>query len=496
MTTLTKRVFRAAIWAVALRFAIKALALVNTIVLARLLLPADFGLVAIVMAIYAFIAILKSFGFDVVLIQKQQAGDSVYNTAWTMQLGFGLVAGLGMFIFAPYIASYYEDPRLENIARVTALLFALNGAVNIGVVNFRKELDFRKEFVYRSAIKFVTVAITIPLAFYLRNYWALVLGSLASAILELGFSYRLSNYRPRVTLREWREIMSFSSWLLFNSFVQFFNRRAVYLIMGRLLNVEATGIYSLSAEFASLPNNELVAGVNRAAFSGYAKISHNQSALRTLYLKTLSGIALIGIPGSVGIAAIAPIFVPVVLGENWLATIPLVHLLGLIFALVSINTNAGYIYHSLGKPHVSAITNACRAICLIALLVIFVSRFGLIGAAYASGVMACIFFPVHFLLLRKYIKLGLGEYLATLYRPIIAAASMYCAVSLFAYGGPVVDLDASAGASMLLLAEMVLLGASVFGAVVLLLWLVAGRPEGIEKQMFELARERLSPKSS
>jgi O-antigen/teichoic acid export membrane protein len=491
MTSLGNKVFNAAIWAVGMRMAIKSMGLVSTIVLARLLVPEDFGLVAIVMAVHAFIAVLKSFGFDVVLIQKQEASETVYNTAWTMQLLFGLASGLLMFLFAPLIASYYGDPRLTDIARVTAVIFMLNGAVNIGVVNFRKDLEFHKEFIFRASVKILAVICTISLAFYYRSYWALVIGSLIAASLEMSLSFVMSSFRPVVTLRAWREIMSFSSWLLFNNFIQFFNTKAVYLIVGRMIGVPAAGIFTMGSEFASLPNTELVAAVNRATFPGYSRISNDREALRKLYLQTLSAIAVIGIPGSIGIAVLAPLFVPVVLGNNWLQTIPLIHLLGFVFALISINTNSGYVFHAIGKPHVPTIANAWRVAGLLIAIFFFVDRYGLIGAAYAMGLLACLMLPVYILLLRKWIGLRLADYLRALYRPLLASAVMYYAVTSFAYGTPIAPSIASPDASLSLLLQCVGLGFVVFAATLLGLWRLSGMPEGVERNALQITRRYL-----
>jgi len=491
MTSLGNKVFNAAIWAVGMRLAIKSMGLVNTIVLARLLVPEDFGLVAIVMAVYAFIAVLKSFGFDVVLIQKQDADATVYNTAWTMQLLFGLTAGLLMFLFAPLIAGYYEDPRLADIARVTAVIFMINGAVNIGVVNFRKDLEFHKDFLFRASVKVIAVICTIALAFYFRSYWALVIGSLIAASLEMSLSYIMSSFRPVVTLRAWREIMSFSSWLLLNSFISFLNNKSVYLIVGRLIGVPSAGILTMGSEFASLPNDELVAGVNRAAFPGYSKISHDRDALRSLYLQTLGAIAVIGIPGSIGVAVLAPVFVPVVLGSNWLETVPLMHLLGFIFALISINTNSGYVFHAIGKPHIPTLASACRVVGLLIAIFIFVDRFGLIGAAYAIGLLACLMVPVWILLLRRWIGLRLSEYFRALYRPLLATAVMYFAIANFTYGTLIAPSSASPDASLPLLLQSVALGIVVFAVTLLGLWRLTGMPEGVERNAIQIASRYL-----
>ena len=205
MTSLNQKVFSGAVTMVLLRFFIKSLGLISTLVLARLISPEDFGLVAIVMSIYALIEMLKAFGFDVVLIQKQNPSDEMYNTTWTIQLIFGVFASIIMYLVAPLIASSFDDIRLEHLGQVIALLFLINGTVNIGIVNFRKELDFKKEFIYMSLPKIFAVIVTITVALIERSYWALICGMLTSSISQSLLSYVFSKYRPRLGLSALKE---------------------------------------------------------------------------------------------------------------------------------------------------------------------------------------------------------------------------------------------------------------------------------------------------
>lgn len=493
MSTLGNKVFIAAIWSVGLRMFIKSLALVNTVILARLLAPEDFGLIAIVMSVFAFIDVLQSFGLEVVLIQKQKANDSVYNTAWTIKVVFGVLTGILMFIVAPFIADFYGDERLTAIARVTALFFIIQGVTNIGVVNFRKDLDFKKEFAFRSTVKVFAVAITISLALYLRSYWALLIAMLFTRVFEVIFSFYMSKYRPKLTLRDWREIIGFSSWLFLNSFVQFFNRNITTLSIGKIFGVSSTGVYSFSDEFANLPNNELVAAVNRATFPGYSKISDQRTALKVLYLQVLSAIVAIGIPASAAVAMLAHIFVPVLLGDKWLAAIPLIQVLGIAYAVICINTNVGYIFHAIGKPHVPTLSNTARIVILVILLFTLMPRFGLIGAAWAMFCLAFIMFPIYYLLLRRAIPLGFFEYIRTLIRPIAGTLSMFFVIHrgvpmLEQMRGQAFDIN------LLLLVCVAFIAGIAYLLTVLILWLMAGKPEGPEAYAVNFILEKLKLK--
>ena len=487
VNTLNQKVLVAAVWSVGLRFAIKCLALVNTVVLARLLAPEDFGLVAIVMSIYLLIDIFQSFGFDVVLIQKQNASSEVYDTAWTIQVIFGFVTGGVMIVAAPFIAEFYGDPRLQAIAMITSVFFVFDGLKNIGLVNFRKELDFKKEFAYQSSVKIFSVAVTIAVAAYMRNYWALLIGMFCTRLFGLGFSYYMSLYRPRLTLQKWRDIIGFSSWLFINAFMQFLVRNASNLTVGKLVGVSGSGIYTYSNEFAELPSGTLVAAVNRATFPGYSKVSHDAHKLRDLYVRAMAGIASIGIPASVFMSVYAPEFVPVLLGAKWTEAIPVIQILGLAYAFVSVNTNVGYIFHSVGKPHVPTLANVFRSVVLLSLLALLVPTHGIIGAAYAFLVLVLIMFPVYFLLLRRVIPISLAEYLSPLVNPILGSLAMFVFMRL---GVPQLGIAMSPSLPGFLLLSLG--GGLAYLLTVAIAWALRGRQQGPESFVFDMLSRRLT----
>lgn len=129
-----------------LRISVRAIGFISTIVLARLLTPEDFGLVAIIMSFFALIDVIGDFGFDTVLIQRQNATVDDYNTAWTFNFVFGFILCSIVACLSGGVADFYENHKLQPIMLILSLLFLFNGIQNIGVVDFRKNFSFDKEF--------------------------------------------------------------------------------------------------------------------------------------------------------------------------------------------------------------------------------------------------------------------------------------------------------------------------------------------------------------
>ncbi len=200
----------------------RGLGLISTLILARLLAPEDFGVIAMALSFIAMAELLSAFSFDTAIIQNQSATKAHYNSAWTCSVLLGLSITLLMISLAYPIANFYRKPELMWV--VIALSFGpfLTGAQNIGVVAFLKELDFRKEFKFQVSRKFISFLIVVPLAFLFRSYWALVTGILVSKLAGTVISYLRHPYRPRPDLSKVGVLFNFSRWLLVNIYAGFF----------------------------------------------------------------------------------------------------------------------------------------------------------------------------------------------------------------------------------------------------------------------------------
>ena len=484
MEVINTKVFNGALIMVLLRFFIKTLGLISTLILARIISPEDFGLVAIVMSIYALIEMLKAFGFDVVLIQKKNPSDDMYNTTWTIQFAFGLLACLLMYLIAPFIAHTFNDNRLESIAKAIAALFFISGLANIGTVNFRKELDFKLEFIFMSLPKIFAVITTISIAIIYRSYWALISGMFISSLSQTILSYVLSKFRPKFCISEFKELFGFSSWLMLGAFLNYTNVKLKDLVVGKTLGAKYTGLLSVADEIASLPTAEVVAAINRATFPGYTKVAHDNKALKELFLNALSFIALLGIPSSLGISLTAPYLVPVILGDKWLEIIPLVQVLGFAYALICINTNASYIFLARGKPKINALISLVRVIILISLMLALMPTFGIIGFAIALLVTAIIMFPTYFILLKKELNLSIFDYLSVLWRPFFSSIIMYISTYWLFFGVETQIIVSASTVSFFDFMSIILVGVSIYILSIVLLWKISKNPHGAESIIY------------
>lgn len=469
-----RQIARGALWMMGLRACERTLGLVSTIVLARLLTPSDFGLVSMATSIVAMTELLSSFGFDFALIHRVDADRRHYDTAWTLNVGAAACAAALLMVLAWPAAVFYHEPRLQGVVKLLAAALFVEGFQNIGIVAFRKRLDFHKEFAFLFGKRLIVFAITIPLAVLYRNYWALAIGVLAGRTGATVLSYVVQSYRPRFSIAAARELLVFSRWLLLNNVIWMLRFRSTDFIIGRMAGPQALGLYNAGYELANLPTSELVAPLNRAIFPGYAKLSSDIAQLRKEFLSVVSVIATAAFPISAGMVITAALLVPVLLGRAWMDTVPLIQLLALYGLLLALQANTSSVYLALGRPNILTIVFGWNTVLLVLVLLWMVPHQGVRGAARAVVGVASLAMPLNYFLVLRLLGLSVWRLGGILWRPALAAAAMAFALRFVIHHW-------SLGPNALGLAASMTAGGAMYTAALLTLWLCSGCPSGPEQ---------------
>jgi len=483
---LNSRVARGIAWMASARAVVRILGLVSTLVLARLLVPADFGIIAMATSVAAGLELLTLFGFDVALIQRKTLVRDDYDTAWTLNTLMGLGIALLLVATASLAADYFREPRLVAVNMLLALQYAIKNAANTGTVDFRRNLDFRWEFITQVVPKVGGVIITIPLAFWLKDYRALIAGMILTSVMAFSLSYIVHPHRPRPCLRGARELFRFSRWLLFNNLLTFLRTRGATFIIGRMMGSASLGIYGLAYEVANMPTTEMVAPINRVLGPTYVKVHENPDLLRSTFTATFGLIAILIFPASIGLAAVADPLVRVVLGDKWLATIPVMTILALSGAGNLLQTNTGSVHTAIGQPRYITLTGFIHVLTLLPAIVLGTLWQGLIGAAWAYLLHTWIIgiWTTYAILFRTTV-IRREDVIRGCWRPVLASTAMYAAVAgyLMLFAG-----HHAFAMSLLALFSASALGAGIYVVVLLLLWNAAGRPEGSETAILRRLR--------
>lgn len=464
---------------IAMRWCVRLIGLVSTMILARLLTPQDFGVVAMATVFVGFIELFSFMNFDLALIRLTDADRSHYDTAWTLQAILGL--GLSVFIasLAQVAAWYFEEPRLAIVVRVLAANSLLQGFCNIGLADFRKNMEFHRDLefnVYSRLLTFVATMIAVVIA---RNYWALVTGLLVGNLARLVLSYVMHPFRPRPSLSRKREILSFSSWMLLFQIGTYLRNRFDTIVVGRITTAGVVGMYNVAYELSSMPTNELIIPTGRALFPAYAQMSGDRHALRTALMTALAFVFAVVMPVCAGMMIVAPFLVRVVLGEQWASAAPLMSVLTFAGGFSGISHVIATFHAADGRERLTAALTWGNALVLLPALLIGSHYWGVPGIATCRALVSLF---VLLVALASVVVTGVlsgGEILRAIWRPTASAIAMIGVLHLVSqhFTNPLIAL-----------VSLALLGGGAFVFAAVGLWYASGRPDGVESTCLELLR--------
>lgn len=462
-------------WMVGLRWALRLLGLGNTFVLARLLAPADFGLVAMGMLVVGLVEVLGQTGQSLALIRLPEPTRADYDSAWTLGVIVAVALTALLWAAAPLAPLYFGEPRAALLVRLLALRTLLAGFENIGVVAFRKELRFGREALFQILQRLATIAATLAAAWLLGDWRALVAGILGGRLLATAISYAIHPYRPRCRVARIPALLGFSGWMLAVHVAQFVNDKADELVVGGFGSAGALGRYSVAADVATAPTVEVVLPVTRALFPVFARIQHDIAAARAAYLDVFAAACAISVATGLGMALVARDFVAVALGPAWAEAVPLAQALAIAGGLFGVMQNAIPVLGALGHARLSARLTASRAAATVLALGLAGWQGDALAVASARAAVTAAFIPGIFLTVARVLPITPADLLARAWRPVCAALPLAGAVAAMHAAAPDLAwlrllLDAAAGA----------LG---YGAGLLALWVAAGRPAGLEAKL-------------
>jgi lipopolysaccharide exporter len=475
---------KGALWSVLMRFAVRSIGIVSTIVLARLLVPADFGLVVLASMLVALLELLSELELSTFLIFRRGADRSYNDTAWTLSLLRGGMTAIVLVISASFAASFFAEPRLQNVIYVLAFGCLIDGLANVGVVEFQKSLNFERDFRLLVFTKLASFTVTVLSAVLLRNYWALVIGTLCGSLALLVLSYTMHPYRPRLSLARTRDIVQFSSWLLANNLLYYAQRRSYAFVIGKILDAASLGFYSLAREVSALATSELAVPIRRALLPGLAALAHDPVAMRRAFLDGLSMIVMLTLPVTVGIALVADPLVRLAMGPKWVEAIPVMQVLAVagIARVCSANSDAHLL--ALNRPHEITVLACFGAVVGVLSMLWATSIWGLIGAAWATSATAACQLLLNYAIIWRATGIPPTAVGAVVWRSIAACLAMSGAVLALLDRWPRTD------APFALWWELCcacIVGALSYVVTHLVLWRLSGAPPSAERHALRVA---------
>lgn len=477
---IARKVVTGTVWMVAARWCMRGIGLVSTIILARLLTPADFGIVAIAMIVVGLVEVFSQTGLAQSLVRHPDPVDEHFSTVFTLQVLTGLAIGAALYFVAPFGASYFDDPRVTPVVQILALRTVIQGFENPGIIWFRKNMEFDKDFQYLVWRKFIRFFVVVILAFILRNYWALVLALVSAKIISVAISYVMHPFRPRFTLSKVADIWSYSLWMLVVNIGHFLNNRIDEIIIGGVINTTSVGYYNVSKDLARSPTQELVVPISRVLFSAYSKMIHASEEFSRPFRKSFSSIAVICFATGGGVALVTEDLVLVVLGEQWRPSIAPMFWIALSAIVFALSSNMSQLLAVLGKVKTASALSWVRVLALFPALY-FAAKTGDIENISMARlfVLVGLFLPT-IPVFSHATGIKWRHIILCLWRPALALAAMALAV---------VPIDGFLlEPSPVRLLTKVSIGAAVYSGTIYALWVGTGRPDGFEATVDETLR--------
>ncbi len=471
------------------RMLMRASGLINVMILARLLPPADFGVVGLTVALIGAFEAVSDMSMNAAIVRHPDPKKKHYDTAFTIGILRGLLIGGLALLCAEPLADFYGDERLKYVAWALAAQAVIFGLTNTGTADFQRDFTFGKDFMYLAARKLGGSVASIGFALTIwPDYRALVAGLIIGSISSVIASFALHPMRPRLSLEAFRELFGFSKWMLAMNLLDFAHRRVDALILGKTLGLASLGIHALAMELANLVANDFAQPLRRATMPGFAKLQSNLKDLRHQFNSAYGASMIFAVPFALGVALVAEPAIRLAFGPDWAAAAEPLRILCL-YGLAGASVQFCWpLLISMGEPRKFAPLQIVTLIIGAPAIWWASINYGLNGAAWAMSAMSGIF---AIMVMRAALSLTQGSARDVMdWAPRCLTAGLAMTVTVRGIQA-MLPYDGSASLAALALLSSIIVGALVYPATLLVLWRLAGRPDSAESRILNMAEGML-----
>lgn len=369
-----------------------------TIILARLLEPSDFGLVAIAFIIVNFFEILRDLGIGAALIHRKEDNDIAADTAFFLFPLIAIIFYLIAYSIAPSASNFFREDELTAIIRVLSLTFIIWSFGNLPRTLLSKELSFKKMVIPEIISKTSYGAVAILMAFQGFGVWSLVGGRLFLEITAIITIWHVLDWRPsfRFNKKIAMELLNYGKHVITASIIVFLISVIDVTTIGHKLGPESLGYYNMALSISGMFTIQTSMTLSKVMFPAYSIIQGNKEKMGEAYVKTLRYLSMIIFPAAFGIISVAWYFIKVIYGDKWLPATTILHVLciyGLCRAMLNTTEN---VYLAAGKPKIQAKINLLQLILISLLIYPLTMKYGTLGTAVSVTVPSIVMLVITF----------------------------------------------------------------------------------------------------
>ena len=353
--TINQKAMRSVKWSALMEIVSRTAAPIVTVILARLLTPTDFGVVATAMIAISFAQMFWDAGLSKALVQTNEAPEEAAHVVFWTNLVLGLVIYVLLFFAAPWLVVFFNSPASGPVLRVLGLQIVIASLSSVQQALFVRELDFRRLFWVKLLTAFVPGFFSIPLAFYGYGVWALVAGTLVGQTLNLMLLWRYSLWRPRLQYDRHlaRGIFGFGVWVVAESLGGWLLIWGDNLIVGRFLGIDELGVYRTGWMLATIAFGLVLNPFLPVLYPTFSRMQNDLPLLKASFHKVNRIIIALSLPMGIGLFLLGPEIATILFGSKWQGLGLVLSVIGLALGLawsVGINTE---VYRAMGRPDIN-----------------------------------------------------------------------------------------------------------------------------------------------
>ena len=339
---LNKKTAKGASWSLVSNVSIQAIQFLGGIIMARLLLPEDFGLVAMVLVIFRFANIISDLGFTKALIQKKDVTELQKSTVFWFNLALSIMLFVFFFIMAEKVGLFYNEPRVQNITKWLSLNFILTSFLVVPNSALIRSLDFKKITKIRVLSTVFSTLFAIGMALIGFGFWAIVAKNILSTLFLVIAFWIVVKWRPKLQFStlEFKKLWAFGRNVSVSTIMTIINLEIERLVLGRYFDASTLGIYNRGMKYVKIPFTLGKGSLNKVLLSSFSRLQNDREAQWKQYLLYSELLLLVNIPISLLMFWTADEFIWILLGEKWMDSAFILKIL-----------SAGLIFQSLGFPN-------------------------------------------------------------------------------------------------------------------------------------------------
>lgn len=418
------------IWSAVGKMGTLAVNFLSNLVLARLLMPADFDCIGMLAIFLAVSSIFIQGGLGTALIQKKDPEPIDFSTVFYWNLVFAVLFYLILFVIAPFVADFYAQPILKPMLRVQSVVLLIQSFAIVQITQLTRQMNFKALAIRNMLAALAGTLIAIPMALRGLGAWSLVASAITAAIVNVLLLWKLSPWRPswEFSFTSLKELFSFGGLMLLSSLVETVYVNLQGLIIGKKFTSGSLGYYMQAKKLEEIPVSGLSSIVNEVTFPAFSTLQDDSGRLREGMRKSTQALTYLNLPMMTLLFIIAHPLITFLYGEKWAPAAPYFQILciaGLVYCMNTLNTN---IIKALGKGKIYFVIQITKRLIGIA-LILFGMRFGIYGLLWAVTIVAYISLIINTIANKRLILYGLfrqlGDILPCLLLSFITGALTY-----------------------------------------------------------------------